>query len=95
VTQAQQHEAVLWEARPCLEALCCRGKVAGQVALLAALQHSPRFQLGTATGGGPPQWRVRCTAITSTLVRACDFLVHLHTLICISSQQPATLCFHT
>ena len=95
MTQAQQHEAVLWEARPCLEALCCRGKVAGQVALLTALQHSPRFQLGTATGGGPPQWRVRCTAIMSTLVCACDFLVQLHTLMYISTQQPATLRFQT
>jgi hypothetical protein len=69
VTQAQQHEAVLWEARPCLEALCCRGKIAGQVALLAALQHSPRFQLSTATGGGPPQWRIRCIARMSSLLK--------------------------
>jgi hypothetical protein len=58
--QAQQHQAVLWEARSCLEALCCSGKAAGRVALLAALQHSPRFQLSADAGDGTPGWCIRC-----------------------------------
>lgn len=63
--QAQQQHAAQWEARGCLNALCCGGVAAGRVALLAALHHSPRFVPAGTTSSGTPTWCLRCAAVST------------------------------
>lgn len=78
--QEQRHRLVLWEGRPRLESLCGGDAAAGRAAVLAALQHSPRFTSVGVNADDIETWCARGFSCRTTVSRLIPGMraVHVH-----------------